>query len=85
MPAASIVSSAVTPCCRQAGAELGDRLAVDQDVGGVRAVRGDDRAVGDERSHGPSSETAVASLGHQAPEDSDESTVEGSDRLAAGG
>ena len=46
-----MVSSAVDPARRQVAPDLGDRLAVDQDVGGVRAVGGDDRAVGDERAH----------------------------------
>ena len=36
---------------REAGTDRGDRLAVDQDVGGVRAVRGDDGAVRDQRAH----------------------------------
>ena len=50
-PAASMVSSAVSAGGRQIGADRGDRLAVDEDVGAVRALGGDDRAVGDERAH----------------------------------
>ena len=51
LPVASIVSSTVTDAPRQVAPDLGDRLAVDQDVGRVGAVGGDDRAVGDERAH----------------------------------
>ena len=51
LPAASMVSSAVSPAAARSAPICGDRLAVDQDVGGVRAVGGDDRAVGDERAH----------------------------------
>ena len=50
---------------RQARADLGDRLAVDQDVGGVRAVGGDDRAVGDERAHRDGPPRRCAGLGRR--------------------
>ena len=45
LPVASIVSSAVMPGARQVGADRGDRLAVDEHVGALRALGGDDRAV----------------------------------------
>ena len=51
LPAASMVSSAVDAGPRQVRPDGRDRLAVDQDVGGLRALRGDDGAVGDERAH----------------------------------
>ena len=35
----------------EVGPDGGDRLAVDEDVGGLRALGGDDDAVGDERAH----------------------------------
>jgi hypothetical protein len=47
------------PRRRKPGANRRDRLAVDQDVCRVRAVRGDDRAVGDERAHRGRSSASV--------------------------
>ena len=51
LPVASMVSSARDAGRREVGADGRDRLAVDQDVGGLRALRRDDGAVGDERAH----------------------------------
>ena len=50
LPVASRVSSAVT-VARQVPPDKGDRLAVDQHVGGRRTVGADDGAVGDQRAH----------------------------------
>ena len=50
-PVASIVRVGGHARRGQVGPHEGDRLAVDEDVGRVGAVGGDDEAVGDQRAH----------------------------------